>query len=99
MADLTFFSAQASNGSSASKQSTGEWITVSATGTWDGATLTYEISMDDTTWVAVSDATFTADGIANVQLAPGTYIRATLSSVGTTSIDCLGNQAQNVGLS
>ena len=60
-----------------------------AEGTWDGATCKMQVSPDDgTTWIDVgSDVTLTADGIANFELG-ACDIRADLSSVGTTSIDC-----------
>ncbi len=61
----------------------------SAAGTWDGATCKLQVSPDSgTTWIDVgSDVTKTEDGIGNFEL--GTcQVRADLSSVGTTSINC-----------
>jgi len=59
-----------------------------ATGTWDGATVTFELSADGTTYVAVSAATtVTANGGATFELPRGTRVRATVSSAGTSSLN------------
>jgi len=44
-----------------------ETRTLFAYGTWDSATAKLQISPDGTTWMDVTDASFTADGIINVQ--------------------------------
>lgn len=66
----------------------GEYRTVSAWGTWDGATVTLEFSPDEgTTWIACgADTTFTEDGGGNLYIAPqGILIRGSVSSAGAST--------------
>ena len=59
-----------------------------ATGTWDGATVTFEYTGDGTNWNAVgSTTTLTANGGATFELPRGTRVRATVSSAGTSSLN------------
>ena len=95
MARLTLLSSVSTNSSGDAVQLTGGVMTFAAWGTWDTATVTLEYSPDGgTTWIAVgSDTTLTADGVANFQLPAGTYIRATVSSVGgSTSVSAQAYQ-------
>ncbi|KPJ66515.1 MAG: hypothetical protein AMJ43_07735 [Coxiella sp. DG_40] len=87
-------SAETANGSYPSAGITvyGGRSTFVAYGTWDGATVTLEMSPDGgTTWIAIgSDTTFTADGVGNTEFGWDSQnpilVRATVSSVGTTSL-------------
>lgn len=70
-----------------------------ATGTWGGATLTLEGSMDGSTWVALKDvngaaATLTTDGAIHVQNCP-LYMRPNLTVVGVgaaITVTCLARR-------
>lgn len=82
-----FFSARATNGSSATFQSLGDYITLVVSGTFGGATLTVEVSADGgTTWVT-SGVTATAAGAFNFIIGQGLLARLTLSGVTTTSVN------------
>lgn len=60
-----------------------------AWGTWDGATLTMEVSVDDTTWVALEDGAFTVDTAKTMLLPASVQLRATVASAGgSTSLNC-----------
>jgi len=66
----------------------GEYRTVTAWGTWDGATVTLEFSPDEgTTWIACGDdTTFTADGGGNLYVAPqGILLRGSVTSAGAST--------------
>lgn len=54
-------------------------------GTFGGATVTIEVSMDQTTWIAVPSGAFTAATVTQLQTSAH-YIRATVTNVGTTSV-------------
>jgi len=62
----------------------GNYTTVAAYGTWDGATATLEFSVDSgTTWItAGSNTTFTANGGGNFWCNKGIMIRFSLSGAG-----------------
>lgn len=94
MARLILLSSVSTDSSGDAAMLTGGVHTFAAWGTWDGATVTLEYSPDGgTTWIAVgSDTTLTANGVANFQLAAGMYVRATVSSVGTTSVSAQAYQ-------
>lgn len=69
----------------------GGLYTLGAYGTWDGATVTFYISVNDdngqpTNGFTSADGTFTADGGVNVELSQGTKIWAATTSVGTSSL-------------
>jgi len=61
--------------------------TLSAVGTWNGSTMTTEVSFDGgTTWTAIGAATtLTADGHANFELPP-CQLRAVFSVAAPTSV-------------
>ena len=64
------------------------YSTVFAWGTWDGATVTLEMSPDEgTTWIALTDLTFTENAAINMDIAVGIHIRGTVSGVGTSSVN------------
>jgi hypothetical protein len=55
-------------------------------GTWDGATVTIQGSLDGgVTWVTVAGGVFTADAILSFEMGNG-LVHAVVSSVGTTSL-------------
>jgi hypothetical protein len=55
-------------------------------GTWDGATVTIQGSLDGgDTWVTVAGGVFTADAILGFEMGNG-LVHAVVSSVGTTSL-------------
>ena len=55
----------------------------SASGTWDGATVTVEAKpLDHTNWIAVSGSALTADGTVEITGGAGDFIRATVSGAG-----------------
>ena len=62
----------------------GSYYNLFAYGTWDTATMKLEISPDSgITWLDYgTDATFTANGWAEIRLNPGITIRGSVSSVG-----------------
>lgn len=64
--------------------------TVGVSGTFDGATVTIEGSMDATEWFTLNDsagaaATFTSAGMVALAESPK-FIRASVSAVGTPSV-------------
>ncbi len=66
----------------------GQYRTVVAWGTWDGATVTTEFSPDDgTTWIECgTDTTFGADGGGNIYVDPqGILIRGSVSGAGAST--------------
>ena len=79
--------AAADGSSDAAGPLNGGTYTVFAYGTFGGATVKVQVSPDGVTFFDLTDLTFTANGCSNVTLAAGSYIRANLSSVGTTSVD------------
>jgi len=83
------FTAQTATGNSTAYNWPGGIGQFIAEGTWGGATCKMQMSPDDgTTWIDVgSDVTLTADGIGNFELG-ACDIRASLTTAGTTSIDC-----------
>ena len=56
--------------------------TVCVYGTWDGATVTIQVSPDGSTWIDLEDATFTDDIATNINLNDLWQIRANISSAG-----------------
>jgi len=62
-----------------------------ASGTWDTATVTLQVSHDGVTWHAyASGTTLAANGWALLDLPAGVYVRAALSSVGgSTSVSAV----------
>ena len=83
------FTAASANGQSSVYNWVGGIGQFIAQGTFDGATCKMQMSPDDgTTWVDVgTDVTLTAAGVGNFELGP-CDIRADLSSVGTSAVDC-----------
>jgi hypothetical protein len=66
----------------------GRKIILSVRGTWGGATWTTQVSDDGTNWIALSDATFTADGVAEIQVGELLKVRGVISgATGTTSLN------------
>ena len=57
-----------------------------ASGTWDGATVTFSAADESGDFIDLgSDAVLTADGIVNFDLPAGFTLRATLSNDGATT--------------
>jgi hypothetical protein len=54
----------------------GEFFTILTSGTFDGATVSFEASGDGTTFVPIADLQITAPGVKNFQLARGFILRA-----------------------
>lgn len=79
------FDGQTSNGDSDAYDFPGGVMTLTASGTFDGAliTLSYKPSIDDA-FVEVSDLVFTAAGVKNIHLSPG-QVKATQASSGGSS--------------
>ena len=89
---MQLLTAVAANGSGTAQAIKGntmfEFNTAFAWGTWDGATVILEVSPDEgTTWIAVTDLTFTENSMINVNLAVGIEVRGTVSGVGTSSVN------------
>lgn len=82
------FTLQTANGSTAKFVSSGDFMSLIASGTFGGATITVEVSPDDgTTWIATS-ATLTAAGVTNFIGGEGLRFRFTLSgATGPTSVN------------
>ena len=82
------FTGQSANGNSSNLTWSGGFGTFVVEGTWGSATAKLQMSPDNgTTWIDVgSDATLTADGMVNFQIAP-CLLRVNLSGVTTTSLD------------
>jgi hypothetical protein len=86
------FTARTTNGSSSTVPSNGRTLTVVASGTWDSATLTVEVSPDSgTTWVP-TDTSFTASGVKTCIFDEGVLYRLTVASAGAgTSLNAWVN--------
>jgi hypothetical protein len=84
------FTAQTTNDTTASNiiTATGRELTVQAWGTWGGATLSVYLSVDGTNGVLLTDLTLTADGMVAIQVPSGNRVWATLTGVGTSSVNC-----------
>jgi len=76
---------------------TGEWKewsgtgegTLQVVGTWDGATVTIQGTLDRSkTGIAPSNSAYTADAIVPFSMGRG-WVRAVVSGVGTTSLSVL----------
>ena len=80
--------ALAANGSTGAIDVSGaSQVTLGASGTWGGGTLTWEISLDHgTTWVT-SGLSQTADG-SKILTNPATQVRGTLAGATAPSISC-----------
>ena len=89
MSKETLLDAETTNTSSPAKYVQGFQATVFAWGTWDGATVTFEVSPDEVTWFPLTDATFTANGTINIAVPSTVRIRATSSAVGTSSLNAI----------
>jgi hypothetical protein len=83
------------NGSGAGQNCPYPWGTIDCYGTFDGGTVTIDMSPDGgTTWYTLQDTVwnnvaFTADGYANFERATRIQLRATLSgSSGSTDVTC-----------
>lgn len=67
----------------------GTGLTVIAWGTWNGATVSFEVSPDGgTTWIAYSTSTnFTANGIQKAEINPdlNVKVRGSVTSVGEST--------------
>jgi hypothetical protein len=60
--------------------------TLVAWGTWDGATVSLELSPDGgTTWIAITGASFTDDGAANIDTQAGLTYRGAVSGAGAST--------------
>ncbi len=58
-------------------------VIVTVVGTWDGATWTTQVSDDEgTTWISLADATFTANGVAEIQVGEHLKVRGVISNDG-----------------
>ena len=102
---IEIFSAETSDGDSSSFEFAGGdqavhvgWSPVSMTivayGTWDGATLKIQASPDGgTTKIDITDASFTANGLLNLEVRRGlTYYGNISSAGGSTSLSCKAYQ-------
>jgi hypothetical protein len=79
------FTARTTDGSSASFESNGRVVTVVVNGTFDGATVTIEVSPNlGTTWIPTT-VTFTSAGVQNFVSGVGFSHRATVSSAGAST--------------
>ena len=89
MATLTqLFTAKAATGASSAISHNGGKRSVVYEGTWDSASLVVQMSPDSgSTWVAITDATFTADGATMIDVPSPCELRFSLTVTGTTSID------------
>lgn len=90
MSVVTLASAATANGnypSAAGIKPTLRDLCVIAQGTFGGATVTLEASVDDVVWVAIASGTFTAAGTLRLQLGETMSLRAVITSAsGSTSI-------------
>lgn len=85
---VTLFAARTTDGNSSSKPWNGGYGTFFVFGTFNGCTVKLQWSPDGTNWADVADASFTAAGQINFEVAGG-YVRANVSSAGgSTSITC-----------
>lgn len=62
----------------------GNTYTVYAYGTWDGATVKFQGSLDGNYWIDIVNASYTVDRIDNLILATN-YIRAVISGAGAST--------------
>lgn len=81
---IKLFDARATDGNSSSKRWIHAYGTLVAYGTFDGCTVKFQWSPDDTNWADVSGASFTAAGQVNFQVAGG-YVRAVVSNDGAST--------------
>lgn len=87
---MDLFTAEDTDGSSDSQEGEHRWYRCYVWGTWDGATVIIQTSPNDSDWTPFNstDLTFTADAApVDIFIAKGEYVRATLSSAGTTSVN------------
>jgi hypothetical protein len=89
MADRrAFFAAKTTNGAGDDLGWNGGRGSLVARGTWDGATITFSAADSSGAFIDLgSDAVLTADGIVNFDLPAGFTLRATVSGVGTSSLN------------
>lgn len=88
MSMTQLFTAKAATGASAAIAHPGGKRNVVYEGTWDSATLIVQMSPDSgSTWVAITDASFTADGATMIDVPDICTLRFHLTVTGTTSID------------
>ena len=98
-ADHVFFSARTSDGSAGGAEFAADIWTVQVYGTWDGATVTFDCSVDGENWEPIADAEFTEDGSVNIELAPRCSIRATVSDAdASTSLTAVGCRKNKIGV-
>lgn len=80
------FNAQAANANSQAFPSAGDYITLIASGTFGGGTITVQVSPDNgTTWISTS-ATLTAAGVTNFIGGEGLLFRLALTGATNPSI-------------
>lgn len=83
---INLFSARTTDGNSSSKAWNSAYGTFYAFGTFNGCTVKFQWSPDDTNWADISGASLTAAGQVNIEAAGG-YVRANVASAGgSTSI-------------
>jgi hypothetical protein len=86
---LTLLENVTTNGSGKAVQWVSEGSgTLQLFGTWDGATITIESSINGSNWSPVPNGVFNSDSIVSLE-AGLVYIRATVSGVGTSSLNAL----------
>lgn len=86
---VSFFTAQTANGNSTSKELVrGDNNPcrglLYVTGTFDGCTVTMQVSENDSTWYNVNSGAFTAQYVDNVEIY-ARYVRFVLSSAGVST--------------
>lgn len=92
--DLTLLSAVTANSNGTAAEWGGGQGLLSAWGTWDGATVTLQHSPDGgTTWINVPGGAFTANDSALMSFPARKKLRAVVSGVGTSSLNCIFEKA------
>lgn len=84
-ATITLFGDQTSNGDSSAVDFYASVVQVRVWGTFDGASVElkiYDSQRDDYVSLDTTDAVFTAEGSANIEIPSPSKIRATLASAG-----------------
>ena len=79
----TLFSEQTTDATSSSHQLTEFRGVVAVSGTWDGASVALELSVDDSEFI--SSDTVTSDSMRAFQFMKGGYIRAVITSAGAST--------------
>lgn len=84
---IRLFNDTAVDGSSSSFYTWGPRLAFQLAGTWDGATITLQTSLDDgTTWTALTGHAYTSDTAKVIWTTRSMLIRATISSAGAATV-------------